>query len=261
MRTSPIGVLRRVLGIAVPVAVVATTAAVLTAPFSANAGEQVIGGTRVSIADHQYMVFLASTDGRQFCGGALVAADKVVTAAHCAVAKSPADVRVVASREDKLTEDGVVAQIESVWVHPEFTSVTAGNDVAVLTLDRPLSNPPIELATDPKSYAAGEPATVLGWGRTAEGGSGSRYLLGAEVPLMADADCSTAYADYAASSMVCAGLPEGGVDTCQGDSGGPMVVAGRLAGIASWGEGCAQPGKPGVYARVAALADLIRAQM
>jgi len=56
--------------------------------------------------------------------------------------------------------------------------------------------------------------------------------------------------------MVCAGYDKGGVDTCQADSGGPMfggdaAWALRVAGTTSFGEGCARPGKPGVYARVA----------
>ena len=56
--------------------------------------------------------------------------------------------------------------------------------------------------------------------------------------------------------MLCAGYPQGGTDTCQGDSGGPLLAKAldrslRLVGATSFGDGCAQPGKPGVYARVA----------
>ena len=46
-------------------------------------------------------------------------------------------------------------------------------------------------------------------------------------------------------------------DISQGDSGGPMIrrAEGRLSyelvGVTSWGYGCAQKGRPGVYARVA----------
>ncbi len=75
------------------------------------------------------------------------------------------------------------------------------------------------------------------------------------MPITTDAYCAGAYSDFDPNSMVCAGFPQGGVDTCQGDSGGPMFgrdAAGALkvVGATSYGEGCARPGKPGVYARV-----------
>ncbi|MGW5049969.1 S1 family peptidase [Actinokineospora sp. NPDC004072] len=248
---------RRILGVAAALAVVAA----MFAQFVADAREDIVGGSRAPIAEHPYVVYLADQTGHQYCGGTLVAPDKVVTAAHCLEPFAVADIQVVGGREDKLTTSGEVRTVAEAWMHPDYQDVTAGADVAVLTLSAPLPYRllPFAGADSTALYAAGSTATILGWGRTSSGGESSQYLLKAQVPIYADDDCAAAYSAFAPDSMVCAGLPEGGVDTCQGDSGGPLIVEDTLVGIASWGEGCAEAGYPGVYTRVSTYAADIAA--
>jgi len=68
--------------------------------------------------------------------------------------------------------------------------------------------------------------------------------------------CNASYGRIT-DAMLCAAAPS--KDSCQGDSGGPLVKARTgnnnyaLAGVVSWGRGCAQPGFPGVYARVTSV--------
>uniref|UniRef100_A0A8C0B7E1 Transmembrane serine protease 4 n=1 Tax=Buteo japonicus TaxID=224669 RepID=A0A8C0B7E1_9AVES len=71
-----------------------------------------------------------------------------------------------------------------------------------------------------------------------------------------------AYHGEVTEKMLCAGLPQGGVDTCQGDSGGPLLYSGRhwqVVGIVSWGQGCGTPSTPGVYTSVRAYLNWIYA--
>jgi secreted trypsin-like serine protease len=225
--------------------------------------DRVVGGERVSIAEHPWVVYLADSGGYQFCGGTLVAPTKVVTAAHCAAGRTPRNTRVVVGREDKNSDQGRVVRVTDIWVHSDYLTADQGADVAVLTLRDAMAERPLPLAgpQDESLYAPGTPGRVLGWGRTSEQGAVSRYLLGATVPVMADADCADVYLQYDPAEMTCAGYPEGGVDTCQGDSGGPFVAGGKLIGITSWGEGCARRNRPGIYTRVLAYADAIEAQL
>ena len=253
--------------IAAAVALVAAAAFVPSAGADvatprAGAQPNIVGGEEASLADHPYAVFLTDGGGHQYCGGVLVGSRSVATAAHCALAVRRADLRVVAGREDKRSRDGWEVSVRDVWIAPGYQEPSAGNDLAVLTLrDRvPYRPATVADADDSELYAAGTKATVIGWGRMSAGGARSNTVRSAQVPVVSDSDCGKAFRSYDATTMLCAGYPEGGVDACQGDSGGPLMVGSRVIGIVSWGEGCAEAGKPGVYTRVSTYADQIREQ-
>lgn len=104
---------------------------------------------------------------------------------------------------------------------------------------------------------------IAGWGTTSEDGTESLVLKKAKVPIISNNVCKAAGIKGITSNMICAGrLVYGGVDSCQGDSGGPLMIADRkryvLAGIVSFGQGCARPKNPGVYTRTTKFLDWIK---
>ncbi|MFC5723665.1 serine protease [Streptomyces gamaensis] len=250
-------------------------------PAAAAAGDRgVIGGQPVRASEAPWAVALASRQrfgaarSGQFCGGALVGSRTVVTAAHClsravlGVDVSEAtDLRVIVGRDDLRGASGTEVGLKDTWVNPDFNAVTNEGDVAVLTLKNPVAAGralPMAQTDDPR-YRPGTSAAVYGWGDTYGNGVYSNGLRAAGVLVLEDSLCERVYPGsiegvYRRASMLCAGLPEGGRDACQGDSGGPLVADGRLIGLVSWGSGCAQPGRPGVYTRVSAISGLVAAR-
>jgi secreted trypsin-like serine protease len=142
------------------------------------------------------------------------------------------------------------------------------NDVALMRLSKPTNNiQPIALAAA-QEYTTGLQTKALGWGTTSQGGDASSKLRIVTVPLVSHNTCTATPSypgDIDQATMICAGYPQGSKDSCQGDSGGPLMHQGsdgvaKLYGVVSWGEGCAQKNKYGVYAKVSAFHSWVKKQ-
>ena len=247
---------RRILAVSV------TAAALLGA--AASPSSAVVGGGNASPGEYPSVAEI--TFGPFLCTGTLVTPDWVLTAGHCSnitagTVASPASwpPQLINVRIGGVTRtDGEKRTVSRVVMHPDYL-LTNGYDISLLQLSQSSAMAPTQVAGagERSIWSAGTLETIVGWGVTEEDGSRPQNLQEAQVPITTDAYCSGAYDDsFDPTTMVCAGFPEGGVDTCQGDSGGPMfgrTSTGtlRVVGATSWGDGCARPGKPGVYARVA----------
>src|SRR5690242_12647901 len=253
----------------------ALAAACAALALTAAPSMAIVGGK--DAAPGAYPAVAEITFGQSFlCTGTLIAPTWVLTAGHCgsitgAAVGTPAawppqliDVRIGSVKPGQ----GEKVPVKRAIVQPNYL-VNSGYDITLLELATPSTKTPAKVvgAGGGSLWAPGTMETIVGFGTTSEGGDTPDTLQEAQVPITTDAYCAGAYSDFDPQTMVCAGFPQGGVDTCQGDSGGPLFgrdAAGALkvVGATSFGEGCARPNKPGVYARVGdtLLREWIRSQ-
>ncbi|XP_047455807.1 trypsin-3-like isoform X2 [Mugil cephalus] len=225
--------------------------------------DKIVGGYECRKNSVPYQVSLYT--GYNYCGGILLSNEWVLSAAHC---RSKSNVEVRLGEHDLWEPEGTEQHIMSAEFirHPNYNPRTQDSDIMLIKLSEPATlNSYVRPAALPSGCAEdGTVCQVSGWGSIRPSDEGSKYphkLQCLEVPLLSDDTCFNAYPFQITENMICAGYLEGEKDSCQGDSGGPMMCDGEIQGVVSWGHGCAQRKKPGVYTKVCNYVSWIKKTM
>lgn len=234
---------------------------------------RIIGGSESPKNDWPWMagILHASEPSNyyaQFCGASVIDKKWVLTSAHCIKENnnpefSPKDIEVLVGAHDLKSNEGTRIKVKRIILHPDYNPETYNNDIALVELETETDVEPVPVYEE-NDDLAGVIATAIGWGYTIpdDSFSAASTRRQVELPVVTNGECNAAFFEEITGRMMCAGYLSGGKDTCSGDSGGPLVInrdsKWMLAGITSWGEGCAKPGYYGVYARISTFRDFIR---
>ncbi|XP_019120286.2 hyaluronan-binding protein 2-like isoform X1 [Larimichthys crocea] len=243
---------------------------------------RIFGGKKSLPGAHPWQVSLQTrsrgSNGpfSHICGGILLESCWVLTAAHCI--QSGVEMQVVLGGVDIERDEAYdqVIPVEKAIMHEDYkqSPFALHNDIAVLKLrvvDRPYCAKEtrfVKTACLPNQpFDSGTECVISGWGATETQRYGTNHLLDARVLLISQEKCKAPhiYGNRLDDSMFCAGNMRGGIDSCQGDSGGPLVCERNgthyVVGVVSWGDGCGNKYKPGVYANVGRFVDWIARQL
>jgi trypsin len=225
---------------------------------------RIIGGTPVKGV--KYAASLQDNQGH-FCGGSIITASSILTAAHC----QGGQYSIAVGRDEWDSNTGQEIRMSKEVPYPQYDEYTTDSDWMVVHLAEPIdlsqSNVGlVKLNQQSSMPAVGDKVTVVGWGVTKASGAGgvSDKLMQVSVNCISNDECDASgnhqdnYNGQITQNMLCAKVNGGGKDSCQGDSGGPLTNdVGEQVGVVSWGVGCADPDFPGVYARVSKAYDWI----
>lgn len=228
---------------------------------------RVVGGTNAEKHIAPWVISLQF--GTHLCGGAILAPEWILTAAHC-VSNKRKVLTVAAGRHD-LRANVLTEQRRMVWktfIHPEYTRPIGPNDIALIQLQYPLqftsSVNRIKLPSSGNDDENGS-AILYGWGSI----SRNKYPLMPSIlqtmtaPIMHTDVCRKKMQFGSISEkQLCTGATNERLSACLGDSGSALTKgdgsSAIIIGIVSWGfEPCGASDAATVYTRVSVFTSWI----
>jgi secreted trypsin-like serine protease len=174
---------------------------------------RIVGGTPVGVQDYPFYAF---PESGYYCGSTAIHSDVLLTAAHCIPAVWSEGLWVGGNNMNG--RNSKFYTVNRTVMYPFYNDNSSVNDIRLIKVNGFIPEPYAQLNTDRAIPAAGDAITVIGYGRTTEGGETSDELLQVNVAALSYSECNKTYHKSLVNSiMFCnGGPPEGGKDSCQG---------------------------------------------
>lgn len=228
----------------------------------------IVNGTPSTATQDAAVLITIGTDG-QFCSGALIAPNLVITARHCVQGTDETtECGAYTTRfaaETLGISVGADATSATVAAHGKKTFVDSGtsmcsHDIALILLDQDVPGAtvaPVRL----DEAKAGEITTTVGYGDNGFGTPTTTRYQRSSLKIDAVGPASQTYTTKDTKEIaftVHAGEIATGESTCFGDSGGPLFDAqGRIIGMTSRGLDSECIDRPSIFSDTASHAELI----
>lgn len=193
--------------------------------------ERIFNGYSASTNQFPYQVSvrtIAPSGGASICGGSIISATWVLSAAHCTINGVQFVLRFGTLN---LNAGGQSHTSFRAISHPNYNPVNLNNDIAVVSIPSALSfSDAIHAVRLPTRAQASQTfanlqTTVSGWGAISPTGGAQTLLRWVNKRVITNAVCAQRYGNSAVvAHVICTVGYAGSQSVCGGDSGGPLVL-------------------------------------